>query len=155
MLQRVQTIYWSLSLLCLSILFFGVNLVSFSKGNNVFDLTLYQLKEYDSKGSLVKEVARFDYLIVAIVVLLICLTIFSFKNLKKQLNLAKWVMFIHLLIGFNFILFSYSGMIVSNPISVRLNFSIAFIFISLILSILGYQGVKKDKNLLDSVDRIR
>jgi hypothetical protein len=46
-------------------------------------------------------------------------------------------------------------MIVSNPISVKLNFSFVFLLVSCIFSVLAYLGVKKDKSLLDSVDRIR
>jgi len=46
-------------------------------------------------------------------------------------------------------------MIVSNPLSIKLNFWVALLFVSSVFSILAYLGVKKDKSLLDSVDRIR
>jgi uncharacterized membrane protein YhdT len=72
-----------------------------------------------------------------------------------QLTLAKWTIFLNLMIVFIHVLFSYSGMIVSNPSSIKLNFSIAFLLISCVFSVLAYLGVKKDKSLLDSVDRIR
>jgi hypothetical protein len=46
-------------------------------------------------------------------------------------------------------------MIVSSPTSVKLNFWISLLLIDCVFSVLAYLGVKKDKSLLDSVDRIR
>jgi hypothetical protein len=71
------------------------------------------------------------------------------------LNLAKWVVYFNLLISALLIVFSYTGMIVSNPLSIKLNFWVVLLFVSSVFSILAYLGVKKDKSLLDSVDRIR
>ena len=50
---------------------------------------------------------------------------------------------------------SYSGMIVSNPSTIKLKFWVALLLVSFVFSVLAYLGVKKDKSLLDSVDRIR
>jgi hypothetical protein len=118
MLQRIQTVYWGLTLFCLGVLLSGVDLVSFKKDGIEFKLSIFSLKQFDKSDKLIKE-------------------------------------FLTILITIQFILFSYSGMIVSNPASVKLNFWISLLLIACVFSVLAYLGVKKDKSLLDSVDRIR
>ncbi len=155
MLQRIQTVYWSLTLFCLGVLLSGFDLVSFKKEGVIYNLSLYSLKQFDKSNKLIKESTNFNFILVLIMMVFIIYTIFQYKNLRKQLNLAKWLVFLNLFIAIQFILFSYSGMIVSNPTSVNLNFWVAFLLIASIFSVLAYIGVKKDKSLLDSVDRIR
>ena len=155
MLQRIQTVYWVLTLFCLGVLLSGVDLVSFKKDGIDFKLSVFSLKQFDKSDKLIKESSNFNYVLVIFIMLFIIFTLFQFKNLRKQLNFAKWSMFLTILITIQFILFSYSGMIVSNPISVKLNFWISLLLIACVFSVLAYLGVKKDKSLLDSVDRIR
>jgi heme A synthase len=155
MLQRIQTVYWVFTLLCLGTLLLGLDLVTFKKEIITLNLSVFALKEFDESDKFIKETSNFNFILVIFLMLLVLYTIFSFKKLGKQLKLAKWSMFLNLLITIQFILFSYSGMIVSNPISVKLNFSFVFLLITCIFSVLAYLGVKKDKSLLDSVDRIR
>jgi uncharacterized membrane protein YhdT len=155
MLQRIQTVYWVLTLFCLGVLLSGVDLVSFKKDGIEFKLSIFSLKQFDKSDKLIKESFNFNYVLVIFIMLFIIFTVFQFKNLRKQLNFAKWSMFLSILITIQFILFSYSGMIVSNPTSVKLNFWISLLLIACVFSVLAYLGVKKDKSLLDSVDRIR
>ena len=155
MLQRIQTVYWGLSLVCLSVLLSGLDLIVFQKDDLTFKLSLYSLKQYDVIGKVFKESSNYNFVLILSLLILTMYSIFQFKNLKKQLNLAKWVVYFNLLISALLIVFSYAGMIVSNPLSIKLNFWVALLFVSCVFSILAYLGVKKDKSLLDSVDRIR
>jgi hypothetical protein len=155
MLQRIQTVYWVLTVLCLGGILSGVDLVIFQKDQSIFNLSIYSLKHFDLNGELINQSMSYNFIIILIDLLLILYTIFQFKNLKKQLNLSKWIMYFNLLVSFLIVLFSYSGMIVSNPSSIHLNFWVALLFVGFIFSVLAYLGVKKDKSLLDSVDRIR
>jgi hypothetical protein len=155
MLQRIQTVYWGLSLVCLSVLLSGLDLIVFQKDDLTFKLSLYSLKQYDVTGKVFKESSNYNFVLILLLLIITIYSIFQFKNLKKQLNLAKWVVYFNLLISAMLIVFSYAGMIVSNPLSIKLNFWVALLFVSSVFSILAYLGVKKDKSLLDSVDRIR
>lgn len=155
MLQRIQTVYWSLQIVCLGVLLSGLNLIMFQKDQIVFDLSLYSLKQKDLTGRIVKETTNYNFVLVLVLLLLTLYTIFQFKSLKKQLNLAKWLIFFNLFISIMIIFFSYSGMIVSNPSTIKLKFWVALLLVSFVFSVLAYLGVKKDKSLLDSVDRIR
>jgi hypothetical protein len=155
MLQRIQTVYWFLSLACVGVLSSGVELVSFEKENHVFNLSFYSLTKKNAVGEVVESTLRFDFILVLALMLVTLISVFSFKNLKKQLNLSKWVMYFNLLLCIELIMFSYSGMIVSNPTSIHLKFWVSLLLVSFIFSVLAYLGVKKDKSLLDSVDRIR
>jgi len=155
MFQRIQTVYWGLSIVCLGVLLSGLDLVVFKKNQLTFDLSLYYLKQSDLTGKVIKETPNYNFVLVSLSLILTIYTIFQFKNLKKQLNLAKWVMYFNFLVAIMIIIFSYTGMVVSNPLTVKLNFWIALLLVSFIFSVLAYLGVKKDKSLLDSVDRIR
>ncbi len=155
MLQRIQTVYWVLSLVCLGVLLSGLDLIVFHKDQLTFDLSLYSLKQSDQTGRIIKETTNYNFVLVLILLLLTLYTIFQFKSLKKQLNLAKWLMFFNLFISIMIIFFSYSGMIVSSPLTIKLKFWVALLLVSFVFSVLAYLGVKKDKSLLDSVDRIR
>jgi hypothetical protein len=155
MLQRIQTVYWGLTIMCLSVLLSGLDLVVFQKDQLTFKLSLYSLKQSDEMGNIIKESTNYNFVLVVMIIVLTLFTIFQYKNLKKQLNLAKWLMFFNLFISFMIIIFSFTGMIVSDPAIIKLNFCIALLLISFIFSVLAYLGVKKDKSLLDSVDRIR
>lgn len=156
MLQRIQTVYWLLSVVCLGILLSGVNLVTFKKENQLFELTIYKLNQINPiNGKVETSGNNYHFLVVILLIVFILYTIFSFKSLKKQLNLAKWVMYSLLTFILIFFTFAYTGQIVNNSSEISLNFSSAFLSIGFVFSVLAYLGVKKDKSLLDSVDRIR
>ena len=156
MLQRIQTVYWLLSVVCLGILLSGVKLVTFKKENQIFELTIYKLNQINpSNGKVETSGNNYHFLIVLLLIVFILFTIFSFKSLKKQLNLSKWVMSSLLTFILIFFTFSYTGQIVNNSSEISFNFSSAFLLIGFVFSVLAYLGVRKDKSLLDSVDRIR
>ena len=155
MLQRIQTVYWGLTIMCLSVLLSGLDIVAFQKDQLTYKLSFYSLKQIDETGSIIKKSSNYNFVLVLMTLVLTLYTIFQFKNLKKQLSLAKWLMFFNLFIPIMIIIFSYTGMIVSNPAFIKLNFWVALLLVSFVFSVLAFLGVKKDKSLLDSVDRIR
>ena len=77
------------------------------------------------------------------------LGLFMFKNRKFQMKLIRFTVLIQMIIGIRiFMLF--------NKFEVILNYSFLFLMtFTLIALIMAYRGVKKDDDLVRSVDRIR
>tara|TARA_B100000242_G_C42694078_1_gene324876 strand:+ start:196 stop:543 length:348 start_codon:yes stop_codon:yes gene_type:complete len=77
------------------------------------------------------------------------LGLFMFKNRKFQMKLIRLTVLIEMIIGIRiFILFNKFEVVINN----NLLFLLAFTLIALIMA---YRGVKKDDDLVRSVDRIR
>ncbi|MFN5444739.1 MAG: hypothetical protein ACK48V_10970, partial [Crocinitomicaceae bacterium] len=74
MLQRIQTVYWGLSLVCLSVLLSGLDLIVFQKDDLTFKLSLYSLKQYDVTGKVFKESSNYNFVLI---LLLLIITIYS------------------------------------------------------------------------------
>jgi hypothetical protein len=89
------------------------------------------------------------YIVGILFVLLLVLTLMSYKKLKFQLSLAKLSFYVSLVL---------SGAVIATSFlfgSIAYGVGSYFIFITVPLTYLAMRGVKKDKSLIDSVDRIR
>jgi hypothetical protein len=83
-------------------------------------------------------------------------TIFSFKKIKTQLKWAQYAFLIYVLLGFSLLIFWLTGSEWALPSSIVIPGPGLFLFLGGIpFSFLAVKGIKKDKALLDSVDRIR
>lgn len=154
MIQRKQTIYFLIALILVSLPFLGFSFFKFSNGATGFEVSVFGIQ---NKLKPALE-SRVFYLPIILNAILIITVIFSYKERKRQISLA-WVALILNLTTSVWILtdsISYSMECKicqpSNPIP-QLGFffySSAFIFI-----LLGIFGVRKDKKLIDSLNRIR
>ena len=131
MIQRIQSIY----LLVASIAMF---LISFKVPVYTLNETLFTAQD-DTK--------MFVLTIVGTIFSL--LGLFMFKNRKFQMKLIRLTVLIQMIIGIRiFILFKKFEVVLNN----------SFLFLSaftLIALIMAYRGVKKDDDLVRSLDRIR
>lgn len=198
MIQRIQTIYYLITIALLAWVSTGENIVSFkidsqnfvetvkmninSKGidaNATLSLTESELKEFEkhitatgatfnAEGSKLSWVNSIPvYILFLIITLLILITVVSFKNQKRQLRLGRIALFLSVLclIG----LFALIMIIPSNLAETAQNFmnddeiminrSLGLGFYLLCATIpfifLGNIGVKRDLDLLKSLDRLR
>lgn len=127
MLQRIQTIYYAIAVICLLLLTLGMDVFTFkgveqdsysitahynsygvqvegTSSENLSPEKLSQLQEYlgGDKGELAssfsKSILNLPLYIVSILVLLLALgAIFSFKNYKRQIRLGRMAFFFALL----------------------------------------------------------
>lgn len=156
MIQRIQTVYFVLALLLIASPMFGLTLFSVKideLGGNTFDVTPFAIL---SNGNPIQGAVLWIYCAIPIVAVL--LTIFTFKAREKQITLAKMSIALVLLISGWFIVSGYQFLSKSEyPKNHGIILGIGFYLFasSVIFLILGYRGVRKDKKLIDSVDRIR
>lgn len=154
MIQRIQTVYFLLAALLAASTLFGTELFSFTQGDVVLS-TAYKL----TRGG--EFTSRTDFwMLTAIQVVFALMIIFSFKQRQRQLFLG-WVLFllnilttVWMLTGLNV----YSSDCADCTEKVT-NPAFGFVFylhaIACIFALLGILAVRKDKKIIDSLNRLR
>lgn len=156
MLQRIQTVYFTIALLLIASPLLGLELFSVKideLGGNTFDVTPFAIL---SKGIPMQMSVLWIYCVIPVIAVL--LTIFTFKSREKQMTLAKMSIALVILISGWLIVSGYQFLSKSEyPKNHGVILGIGFYLFasSIIFLILGFRGVRKDKKLIDSVDRIR
>ena len=157
MLQRIQSLYWLGAIICLSFINFGVSLLNFNGKDFHFEFSMFGWKKMDASNKIIGKNDMYFYIATILIFTFIVQAIFSFKSLKRQMKLANLIIYLHALV----ILFLVSLFVFGKQMfgleyeTTEVSFGFYALFLSLIFSFLASQGVKKDKKLLDSVDRIR
>jgi hypothetical protein len=157
MIQRIQSLYWLGAAICLSFLNFGVSVLNFNGKDFNYEFSLFGWKKYDAANKMVGENDMHFYLVTILIFAFIIQAIFSFKNIKRQMKLGKLVIYLHILV----IIFIASVFVLGKSIfgltydSVQASLGVPLLSLSFVLSTTAFNSVKKDKKLLDSVDRIR
>lgn len=156
MLQRVQSIYFSLAIICIGATSSGMEFFRFVNGNEFYSFSVYGIqKGLGNEVSIYKSIPL--YLSVIGLCLFAFMTLMSYKNIKRQLKWSRALFFIYLFAVIGFLIFSSLGMSMFLPAEGNLELGRGYLFLILGLpfSFLALIGVKKDKNLLDSLNRIR
>jgi glucan phosphoethanolaminetransferase (alkaline phosphatase superfamily) len=159
MIQRIQTVYYTLAILLLAIPLMGMNIVSFSTADWSQAVTFY-----GNRGTEAAEAAELVplpdlplYLLNLIIIILLLIAILSYKSLKRQQFLGKialWSAAIAILVlGFAVFNF-YQYMRVLKPV-VEVGAGFWMVLFSIPFILLGNGGVRKDRKLLDSLNRLR
>ena len=131
MIQRIQSIY-------LLIAAISMTLISFKVPIYYLNETLFMAQD-DTK----------IFVLTIVGALFSLLGLFMFKNRKFQMKLIRLTVLIQMIIGIRmFMLFIKFEVVLNN--------SFLFIMVfTLITLIMAYRGVKKDDDLVRSIDRIR
>ncbi|CAZ96920.1 DUF4293 domain-containing protein [Zobellia galactanivorans] len=136
MIQRIQTVYLLIVVLVAGVLPFWVNLWSDAEGNEIFasNEIFISLTFYISS-------------------LLALIAIVMFKNRKNQFVMNRLNMILNLfLLGF----FVYRSLNLSGEISVsEKGIGMLIPIISIVFLVLANRAIKKDEDLVKSVDRLR
>lgn len=162
MIQRIQSIYLLLVVICQSLLF-ATALATFSGYDSSFNLSLMGFYKLSSAGH---EMLINSYALMAVNVVVILFSIFiifSYKNRKKQIRFASFNI---LLICAFIVLMFYSFDNAKSFIDLSFNnqgaelsttYGIGMIlpFLSLVFNFMAIKGIRKDEELVKSADRIR
>ena len=131
MIQRIQSIYLLVAVISMILISFKV--------------PVYTLDERIVMAQDHKEM----FILTIVGTIFSLISLFMFKNRKFQMKLIRLTVLIEMIIGVRlFILFSKFEVVLNN------SFLFLIIF-TLIALIMAYKGVKKDDELVRSVDRIR
>lgn len=157
MIQRVQSLYWLAAAICLSFLNFGVSVLSFKGKDFQYEFSFFGWEKFDGANKMIGENDMHFYLFTILIFAFMIQAIFSYKSLKRQLKLANLIVYLHaVVILFLVAVFAFGKKMFGLEFdSTEVSLGFYALFLSLVFSFLATQGVKKDKKLLDSVDRIR
>jgi len=160
MIQRIQTVYFILVMVLLSSLLSGLEIFGFSTDENYFSYSVYGIQRFKSEANAPLGKAEniqgsiLFYFVIAFV-LFNYYVMMNYKNLKKQFRLARLALLIYV-VGLLFILVVGSlGLIVPGANSIKLGWAYYLSVVGLPLSYFAFKGVKKDKEILESLDRLR
>jgi len=131
MLQRIQSIYLTIAFIAMAFLSFRVP---------IYTLDDKLIKAQDDTKM---------FILTLLSSLLALVGLFIYRNRKIQMKLIRLAVIINMIIGVRLF-------VVWKAFQVTLNINgLLIVFLATVALILAYKGVKKDDNLVRSVDRIR
>ncbi len=156
MLQRIQTIYLLIAILCNALMMF-IPLFSFSIQEINYTITACIIKE-TANGQIQKNISSF-WILIPLILSIFSMTIamFSYHNRMKQIKLCKLIMAFQPVI----IILAISWLLSSFPIEMAemiqktKPLSLIFPVVSMVWIYLAIKQIKKDDELVKSIDRIR
>ena len=162
MIQRRQTIFMFLSAIISALLFF-MPLISFNANGEVMRFTIFGIENPIDTLTLSQSYTWPLIVLTILMTLAPLVTIFLYKKRELQVRLCHLNMLVNIIfIGLVFIYYESDVMsvifAVENDIyslDVAYFIGMAFPLVNLVLEILAIRGIKKDIELLKSIDRLR
>lgn len=154
MIQRIQTIYLAISIICMGLVF----LFPFATYTFIGEPTTFE-----SFTGLGFEKGTNDFFTFPVIIniflsiILSILAILSFKNRKRQILITK-INFITvlLLVVFIFANFNFIESFLSiSKENISYGIGMFLPIVALVAIIMAYRAIKKDEDLIKSMDRIR
>ena len=157
MIQRIQTLYLAILILLVSIVSTGTSLFSFISETSKFTFSSFGITEYSLDGKFIQTETFPIFVGTIALVLLSFLCLMSYKNINRQFKLGRLVFFIYFLSLLSIFLLSVFGDRLLDISSSSREMGVGyFLFIAgFPFSFLANIGIKRDKKLLDSLDRLR
>ena len=150
MIQRIQHLYFGFVIINLSILLSGLEIGTYQAKEMPHQFTIYGFFQ----GKEVVWGFPFYLVIIALVALLL-FTISKFKKLSLQLKLIKFTFLFYLLFVVGITSLFLFKLMPNVPDSVSFGFGYYLLILGLPFTYLGLRGIQRDKNLLDSYNRLR
>lgn len=158
MIQRVQTIYLGLVIILLSIVTVGSPLFSFVNETSRFTFNSWGITEYSIANGKVLSTNTFPIFIgLLAIVLLSFICLMAYKNVNRQFKLGRTVFYLYLLSLIAIFLLSLygGGLLEIETTSREMGIGYWLFIAGFPFTFLANIGIKKDKKLLDSLDRLR
>ena len=157
MIQRIQSLYLFISIICLTIVTFGMTVYRMEDKVSYAYFSAYGLEIFESNGKL-KAIESSPYYVTSIGLILLCLIcIFSYKNVKNQLRVGRIILLVYLINIIMLLCYRYFASPLNADLEMSVNPGLGFfLFVAGFPFIfLANIGIKRDKNLLDSLNRLR
>ncbi len=158
MIQRVQTLYLAISIALLAAVTFGTNIVSFLSEGYYHDFSSYGIVIRDASTNQLMQFSSLPfYLFPILLILLGFMTIMSYKNINRQLRLARLNFFLYFILLIATLIFCMAGDSFLGLKNASREMGLGFILLTVgfPFTFLANIGIKRDKKLLDSLNRLR
>jgi hypothetical protein len=160
MIQRIQSIYYILAMICLSLLLSGMEIFRFVGSKTYYVFSAFGLESgnvSDPQGNL-QPLSKMPFFLTLICfILFIFIALMGYKNLTRQFKLARTIFFIYLLLIVSVVIFAImgGGMLSTDETKRELGLGFLFFVLGFPFCFLAQLGIKRDKKLLDSLNRLR
>lgn len=154
MIQRIQTVYFLIAALLVSVTLFGTDVFSFVQ------VEAYHASAYHFfQGS--EPLTKMDFwMLSAIQIIFALMIIFSFKMRHRQIFLG-WILFLLNILSSAWMVLGANVKMIEVAKNVKASEGLSFGFAfyvhaaAFIFVFLGIRGVRKDKKTIDSLNRLR
>lgn len=160
MIQRIQTIYLAIAMIFLSMVATGSEVFRFVGEKSFYIVNSFGVEHFhtaypNGKSEMVSSYPL--YISLIILVLLLFITLMAYKNLTRQLKLVRTSFFIYLLLTIGLVVFSFIGdnQFPGAPLKRELGLGYLFFVLGLPFVFLANISIKRDKGLIDSLNRLR
>lgn len=158
MIQRIQSVYLLVTLIILTVFSCGIPVFSYHASAFHYRLNAFGITKFDEAGVKVVE-TPIPFYVGGIVLIMLCLfSLMLFKNLKRQLALARFTAFLYFVAMVFLVFAAFLGTYFTQEtekVSVSLELGFYMLIVGLPLLLLAVRGINKDKQLIDSVNRLR
>ncbi len=151
MLQRVQSIYIALAFILL-VLCCSMPLATFEPQGMGFPSTMYTLALMEQGGGVKAYHPALLFIITILAELALAAAFLSFKNRRRQMALCSTAVVIEILWVVAYAVLCYY---LREDTILHVKIAACFPLIAVILTLLARRGIRKDDELVRSVDRIR
>ena len=158
MWQRVQTLYLGIAIILLGIVTAGTTLFSFVGESSRYVVNAFGITTSDLKTGEALEHQMMPMMVGTIALALLCfICIMSYKNLNRQFKLGRMIFMLYFISLVGLLLFSFFGDSLIDEGDMKRELGLGFyLFIAgFPFTFLANVGIKRDKRLLDSLDRLR
>ncbi len=159
MIQRVQTIYL-LFVAILSALIYLFDIAFFKLGNEiVYRYSIYKIIPEDGSDVIVPGNWMMQAILITIIIAISIFSISRFKHRKLQLKLGmiNYLLLVALILNFYFSIENTLPILLENGAELKPVYYIGFYLpiAAVSFQFLANRGIKKDEELVKSVDRLR
>lgn len=158
MIQRIQSVYLFVALLCLGFVTFGTTIFSFITEKSELQVSTCGVMQTEIMAGQPDYSYSFPGYLIGIGLMIIGIaTLFSFKNLKRQHKFGRMFFYTYFAVLLSVILFFYFGASqVANGVTAKhLDLGFFLLVIGFPFTFLANTGINRDQKLLDSLNRLR
>ena len=152
MIQRLQTVYLGLAVL-FTALFSVMNLAEITVQNALYSITVFGITDQVNNGAPLFSTTYLGFFVILMAIVQF-MTIFLYKNRTKQIRYSAIALISNL--GFSGLIL-YMGSKANQAINgtISYKFAILFALFAAIFLLLAILSIRKDENLIKSLNRIR
>jgi hypothetical protein len=158
MIQRIQTVYLSLAVIAAILTFFFPYAHFYSGDIKVAEYAMFGVFNVQSKTLEMSGVYGFpEWAMGALAVLIPLVAILLYKNRPVQYRVARLAYLVNMayVAYLFFAIDEVNGTLFSGELSVMHHVGFYLPVAAIVLAFLGVRGIKKDEDLVKSLDRIR
>lgn len=158
MIQRIQTLYLIIAMTFLAIVTSGSTIFRYVTEKTVYKFNSFGFNGYDKVTDELTELNGYPMYVSTIsLILLAFLAMMSYKNLGRQLKLARMTFYIYLMLTIGMVVFSFIGgdAFLDVPFKRELGSGYLLFVAGLPFTFLANIAIKRDKSLIESLNRLR